>query len=186
MSTDYMQSPDDAPSVAENGPAVRGSSNVLPEYVIDAFEMPSLERFIPDLPGDYAAGALVRYGYRTIPKLDGNGNREVPVIILHGVTVLDEGSNRGELGYVEIMGLASVLERQLRYLEQCEVGTLIRVQYMGHKQSPTKGHSDYADFDVTIGRRTDQVPIDVITNAPEVLALDTIANVGELNSGEAF
>ena len=175
-----------APSAEQSSPAPQGSETKpteLPDYVLDALELPTLTRWVPETSGDTIAGALISYDYREIPKLDGDGTRDVPVAIFHGIS-LSAAGEATPAGYVEVIGMSTVLERNLRRLHDAEVGTLVRINYLGKQPSPTKGHSDYADFDVAIGQRTDQVSLDILSNAPMIRELGT--TMPELHPGEPF
>lgn len=156
------------------------SGTTVPDFVIDALELAELTGWYPVSPGDMAAGALMTTGYRDIDRLNGTGVRTVPVAMIYGITVGPDGEPTQDR-YIELVGAHAVLERLLNSLHGCEVGTLVRVTYRGHLPSSTKGHSDYADYTLAVGRRSDKVSLDIISNAPELPTGNTIP---ALDAGE--
>lgn len=148
----------------------------LPSFVLDALELAELRGWRFEEPGDTVAGALIATTVRSIPRLDANDNRDVRVALLYGIQLRSTGEFT-EPHYIELVGYSTVLDRHLQRLENAEQGTLVRATYAGHKESATRGHSDYADFNVAIGAVTQDLPVEVLIAAPE---LPTATHLGSV------
>ena len=153
----------------------------IPDWIKRAEGLPYQKPWSYEDPGDRVSGAFVSSGWTNIADLaNPDLERTIPLVCLYGVSFNSQGSS--QLGYWTIAGASTVLGRKLtQAIQASQPGQLWRITYLGHQESEKKGHSAYADFDVSVGPREEGLAAELTQNAP---ALPQTKLQAELQPGE--